>query len=597
MSQRQPTNKDLAELGVVLEQPADTPSASSNPLLSSGSMRLTPGLDPSSASDTYAGDVTDDDGPLRDGQWQTMAYVSPAFLLATHNRHVQNGKLKGGIDLYEWQKTLLSEIGAATQTASLHHPYKLALCAANGSGKDYIITAPSVVWLAITNVRALVIITSSSGVQLTAQTENYIKALCEAINEHWGCQIFRIRQRFIKCMLSGSEIRLFATDEAGKAEGYHPLEPNAKMMIVVNEAKSVSEEIFGALRRCTGYTHWLNVSTPGEPQGSFYRACTDKAASWAFKRITAYDCPDHRSEAEIEDDKREFGADSALFRSKNLALFTSIDTESIIPFEVINECLNVPLITAAKWPVRIGFDIAAGGDENAIVATIGNRFKKEIAWQEKDTTRTADRFEIEMAALGIKKDHTHIYADDGGIGHAVIDMLYRRGWTTIKRMRNEARPRNPDLYGNKGAELWYNIKRIAEDKLFNMSGCSQKLRDQLASRRYKKLGGKIKLESKKDAIAEGRHSPDRADAFILSLTGLTINDFVAADMPEVKPNPREKLGQTPDEVAEAYANNHTYAEYEKGQQQLVLGGKRRVFNSLRASINRLPQPALGQYDN
>lgn len=596
VSKRNPTEQDLIELGVDVSLLGDARPDAARATSSSKPDSFPSGHGDVTPSSPYAGDMEDNDGPLRDGSWQTLSYITPAFLLSVHNKAVRAGKNNGGIDLYEWQKEQLNDIAEGTKTATLHTPYKLSLCAANGSGKDYIITAPTVVWLAITNIRALVIITSSSGVQLSAQTEGYIRALCEEINNHYGCQIFRIRQRFIKCLLSGSEIRLFATDEAGKAEGYHPLEPNAKMMIVVNEAKSVAEEIFGALRRCTGYTHWLNVSTPGEPKGTFYKTCSG-ALNWRFRRITAFDCPDHRSRQEIDEEKLELGEHSALYRSKNLALFTSLNTESIIPTEVIEQCEKIGLIVAENWKPRVGFDIAAGGDENAIVITLGNKIIKEVAWQESDTTLTADRFEIEMRLSGITKEHEFIFADDGGVGHAVIDMLMRRGWKTIRRMRNESRARNPDLYGNRGAELWYNVKRVIEERLFNVSGASAKLKDQLANRHYKKLGGKIKLEPKKEAIADGRPSPDRADAFILSLTGLTIKDFVEADVVRPNPNQREQLGKTVEEVQVRYDDSHTFAEYEKAQGVMVIGGKRNVYNSLRSATRRSQPTRLGMYDN
>src|SRR6266404_7545881 len=149
------------------------------------------------------------------------------------------------------------------------------------------------------------------GVQLTSQTENHIRTICQSVNEFHGVEIFRIRQRFIYCRLSGSEIRLFATDEAGRAEGYHPLEPNSEMTIIVNEAKSVTEEIHAALARCTGFNYWFEISSAGEMTGSFYYAW----CNFEHKRkVTAYDCL-HIPEKEIEDAKRKFGEHSALFRS------------------------------------------------------------------------------------------------------------------------------------------------------------------------------------------------------------------------------------------------------------------------------------------
>lgn len=559
MSVRKLTDKDLREMEG-LSEPAVKEAA------------VSPGLPPSSDS-VYAGDYEDAEGPLG-SEWTTLegyANRGPGFIVGLYNKHFRDGAQK----MYDWQIEQLKEIGDSFATATLHKPYRLALCAANGSGKDYLIVAPTVVFASITNIRCLTIITSSSGTQLTSQTENYIKSLCEAINEYHQQPIFRIRQRYIKCNLSGSEIRLFATDEAGKAEGYHPLEPDAKMLIVVNEAKSVSEDIFGALRRCTGFTHWLNVSTPGEPSGSFYRACTKPALGYRFRRVTCYDCPNHLSEEGRLADAEELGVNSALYRSKHLALFTSNDSDSLIPLEVVEKLYpkKIPVMHQ-NWPLRVGGDIAAGGDENAIVATRGNMIVMDEGMREKDTTITAEWFENKFIQLGLSKDHEHIYMDDGGIGHAVIDMLVRKGWQ-IRRIRNETKPIKPTHYGNRGAELWYAVARLCEELVLNLDNASQKLLEQLPSRHYKKsgTGGRIFLESKKEAKAEGRPSPDRADALILSFTGLSLDDFLVTEKTDDEDKPKYR-NLTQAEILEEYENSAYDGE------QTTVTNKRKVYGSL-----------------
>ena len=216
----------------------------------------------------YPGAVEDDSKPLGE-EWEVMAFDSPALLLNFFNEEFREGRQT----LHKWQTDTLEELASANPTQQ--HPYKFCLRAANGSGKDAFIVAPFAIWFMLSKKQSRVIVTSSSGTQLTAQTETYIRDLAESINKVMGVEIFRIRQRYIKCRKSGSEIRMFATDEKGKAEGYHPIVPGAEMAIIVNEGKSVTEDIHGALRRCTGYNYWLEVSTPGEPKGFFY--------NWRFK--------------------------------------------------------------------------------------------------------------------------------------------------------------------------------------------------------------------------------------------------------------------------------------------------------------------------
>lgn len=523
-----------------------------------------------------------------------MQIDSPALLLVTINKHFR----EGGEELYEWQKEQLDEIAQSNTSATLHNPFKLALCAANGSGKDYIIVSPTVVWMSLVNIRCLTIITSSSGAQLTAQTENYIRNLCAAFNEHVGFEAFRIRQRYIKCLITGSEIRLFATDEAGKAEGYHPLEPNAKMAIWVNEAKNVSEEIFGALRRCTGYTHWFNVSTPGEPKGSFHKACTEPRLGYSFRKVTYRECrtstKSHISEQERIADEIDLGVTSSLYRSKWLAEFTSLDIGCIIPLDHVNACCENRVTKAfSDWPLRIGMDLSAGGDETVLVATRGNTVVKEVFFQERDTTIVAARLDQELTELlGNDKKHEYIFGDDGGIGKSIIDMLRQKGWE-IRRVVNQARAIRPDQYGNRGAEMWYLIKRLAEERLIRFDECSNKLREQLYTRIMEKRAGtgRIWLEPKPKAKSEGRPSPDRADALVLSFCGLTVADFMTTDKKAVAEErdtvtiPKgQGLRFSDSQAVSDYIDDLVFSGKELELQNPTRGGGRRLHGSLHAAL-------------
>lgn len=586
---REASEQDLAEFEGFAERASSLLEESDAP--ASAGFTSTPS--PLSQDSIYAGDATDDDGPAKDGKWQTLNLPSPSFLITLVNKAFREGIE----ELYDWQKEQLQEIAESNSVATLHNPYKLALCAANGSGKDYIIVSPTVVWMSLVNIRCLTIITSSSGVQLTSQTEGYIKSLCEAVNEYCGFPVFKIRQRFIKCLLSGSEIRLFATDEEGKAEGYHPLEPRAKMGIWVNEAKSVDEGIFRALKRCTGYTHWFNVSTPGEPKGSFHRACTQPILGFRHRKITYRECrtatKTHISEMERIADEIELGATSALYRSKWLAEFTSIDIDCIITLDQVNLCIDDKVKAARQdEPLKIGMDLSAGGDETTLVARRGNKIVKEIAFRERDTTVVAARLDQELIALGVSKDHEWIFADDGGIGKSIIDMLRKRrsatvpGWS-VRRVVNQARAIRPDQNGNRGAELWYTVKRLIEERTQRLDEASELLRQQLYTRRYEKRNGKIWLEPKPKAKAEGNPSPDRADAYVLTFCGESVADWIGIAAAEVTKSESIPKAQgmklaTIDELTAA-VDEIAFGEFESPH-PAHRGGGRRVYNSLTTAM-------------
>lgn len=557
-----------------------------------GDKTLMPGFGPQvnnytsgQAEFAYPGDQEDITAtPLKSGKFSRLPFQDPAELLYFFDPNMYP---KGDIQLYQWQTQTLIDL--ATANPNKLHPHKFCLCAANGSGKDMFIVAPFAIWFALTKIQSRCIITSSSGTQLTSQTETYIKTLAEHVNNFFGEEYFRIRQRYIKCRLTGSEIRLFATDEAGKAEGYHPMVPDGEMAIIVNEGKSVTEEIHQALRRCTGYNYWLEVSTPGEPMGFFYKAFTN----WAYKRrITSYDCPEHLSLEDIEEDKKESGEHSAFFRSKHLALFTSLGGEVIIPMELVEQLFSNPprYSLTGEWETRVGIDLAAGGDENCVTFVKGNKVLKEKAFRETDTTITADRIEQILLDNGIKKNSQFIFADDGGVGHSIIDMLVRRGWN-INRVLNQWQAINKRNFGNRGAENWYRCKRFFEEGLLDITALSKETREQIYNRRYKQglIGARIILEKKSEAKANGRPSPDRADALMLALTGLVIDDFLKAQN-EDSTDPLVKDGErrikSNEELLDYFRENIQYASFNGIDVKKHSGGGtgKRIFNSLKQAM-------------
>lgn len=537
----------------------------------------------------YDGDFAESE-PKPVGGYEAMAFKSPAHVLAFFNEDIQSGV----VSLHKWQAEVCKDLAPEVKPSSLH-PLKYFLVAANGSGKDAFVIAPFAIWFVLCKVEARVIITSSSGTQLTAQTELYIRQLAEKVNNKLGQPIFKIRQRYIRCNTTGSEIRMFATDEAGKAEGYHPMNPNCEMAIIKNESKSISEDIHKALKRCSGFNYWLEVSSTGAPRGAFHRAAT----RWPNgRRITSLECP-HISDEEREEDKVDLGEGSAEYRSKHLALFTSVDGECVIPSAIHEVCLNAPpSIDFPSWPKRVGIDLAAGCDENCITIVKGTRVLKEYAFAEKDTTVATTRIDRFLVDNSILKDSEFIYADDGGVGHAIIDNLCKLGWR-INRIHNQGAAYNKRQYGNKGAELWFRVKRIVEEKMIDIRALSEKTHDQLINRRYKQpAGGRLFLQPKKEAKAEGFNSPDRADAFILSLTGLTIADFLdEKKVKDVETKPTRKRLNSSDEV-QTYYEGVTFQEYEMIQGTPSSGKK--IRNSLTMALglgSETVEESKFNYDN
>ncbi len=167
------------------------------------------------------------------------------------------------------------------------------------------------------------------------------------------------------------------------------------------------------------------------------------------------------------------------------------------------------------------------GDETVIDYWRGNKELVRDVFRNQDATVLADNIEKSLISRKIAKDNKYIFADDGGVGRAVIDILRRKGWI-INRVLNQSAPKNKKQFRNRGAELWSKFNRLVETGII-IPLDDDKFYSQLSSRKYKEsVAGidKLCLQAKKEMIAEGLPSPDRADAAILAFTDCKLVEWL-----------------------------------------------------------------------
>jgi len=197
----------------------------------------------------------------------------------------------------------------------------------------------------------------------------------------------------------------------------------------------------------------------------------------------------------------------------------------VILRESLTACLEAKVEKLElKLGRRAGLDLAQGGDENCLYVFEENVLIGYEAFTMEDT-HGASKIILGMFQKW-KLTEGKIWADDGVAGHGHIDNLWAAGWN-INRVRNQSPAIIKQHYGNRGAELWFNFARLVQERVVNLDKAPQKAIDQLSSRYYKQQEtlGKLILESKKEARANGHSSPDHADAIILAMARITIEDF------------------------------------------------------------------------
>lgn len=450
---------------------------------------------------------------------------------AAHLRYFTEDIL--GVPCYAWQHRVMEDLD---RTGA-----RVALRAANGSGKTSHIAAPAALWHAAVFPGSVTITTSGVYRQVKEQLWPTIRRLSRVLPG------FTINATDLTTG-DGSRIIGFSTDDPGRFEGFH----SENLFIIVDEAKSVREELFEAIERCQP-NRLLVMSSPGSSKGFFYDVFHKHRELFQLHSVTAFDCKHimERREELVDRVIKQWGDDHPLVRSMIYGEFMMGDDENlVVDFNRLEECIaNPPAWDKDDVPVA-GVDVAAGGDENVVVIRRGNRIEKPICWRDKDTMRMVGRL------ISILKEHKvpadNVFMDAGGLGIPVADRLAEVGWP-VHRINFGSRARD-DRYVSRVAEMWFETARMIHGREIILPQ-DDALISQLSQRRTSANSrGLLALETKGEMKSRGLSSPDRADAMVLAAT----NSPWEVETEWVRPTLSERFGDSLDledegaDLAEAF---------------------------------------------
>jgi len=413
-----------------------------------------------------------------------------------------------GINLYDWQRKVLRDLEPKD--------CRVALRAANGSGKTSTVISAILIWHALVYPRSIAVTTAGVFRQVESQLWPSLRNHIAKLGGAWEVTSGEIR--YLHPNGNTSRIIGYSATDPGRAEGWHAEDHEYHpLLMVVDEAKTVADPLFEAISRCQP-TRLLIASSPGGTSGAFYRAFTKEANMWSKHAVTAFDCP-HITQKQIDEITQRYGEKHPLTRSMIYGEFVDIGAESlVINLNQLQNCYNAP--PRFKPGVRkAGVDFAAGGDQNVICISDGNKILPMIAWREKDTMAAVGRFIVEFKKSGLEA--SNIYADASGMGMVMCDALAESGWS-VNRVNFGASAYDNNAYTNRSAEMWYGMAKKIEDAEIILPE-DEDLTAQLTCRRtITNSKGKLGVESKDSMRARGLASPDRADALALCLSSSNV---------------------------------------------------------------------------
>ena len=453
---------------------------------------------------------------------------------------------EGRVTLHDWQIQFMLDFASGGQ--SDRNPFQAIVRACNGSGKDKYIIAACAVWLCMRYKKARCVITSSSGVQLDNQTCAYITLLANESNTKWG-KVWKCNYRYYECLATQSPMICYATDEAGKAEGFHPLAFGCKMAIFMSEDKTIPDDINTAINKCTGYTHRVHASTPGIPVGHFFNLDSTAIPRSSIKSVNsvnpedyiryhvrARDCS-HISESYVKQMERDLpgGKFGAAYKSQVEAEFGTTDEMVVIPYQYVWKAVNSESVEWIPEPYnKAGLDLSDGGDETVLIVRNGNKVLKVIPFKFDNTEDTIAFLNEQFKENNLVHKDALIFADCIGIGKPILDRMKRQGWSNIRYVDSRQASIRPKTYRNKNAENWFNLGNLLKQSELILIR-DDKLIRQLATRYYKTDGAIHQLLSKIEQKSRGYPSPDRADALVYAFSDYKSTFVSSFDDEDKKP--------------------------------------------------------------
>lgn len=391
-----------------------------------------------------------------------------------------------------------------------------------------------VLWAILTSDDVKVLTTASAWRQLTKFLWPEIHKWATRLRwDKLGREPFRHYELLQRSIKRGPTAEAFAlaSDNPANIEGAHA----ARIVYVFDEAKAIADAVFDAAEGAfsTGEAFALAISTPGEPAGRFYdiHRRAPGFEDWYVQHVTLDEAvaAGRVSMDWVEQRKRQWGADSAVYQNRVLGEFATSSETGVIPLAWVEDAMNLydELADAGNLPaeaLRMGCDVGHTGD--ASVVAVARQAGSTIAITELRQLPRADTMETTGHIKRMLESIPEAYAevDVIGIGAGVVHRLREQGCNAYGFNAGHGSKRS-DVSGelrflNLRAEAWWNLRdllsphsetRIALPRNDSLTG------DLTAPHWSMQSNGRIKIESKDDIRKRLGRSTDYGDAVVMAL--------------------------------------------------------------------------------
>ena len=322
-----------------------------------------------------------------------------------------------------------------------------------------------------------------------------------------------------------------SAESADQFQGFHS--PN--MLIVVDEAEGVSDEIYEAIEAVMTSADplLLLIGNPTTVTGAFRRAFYEERHLYHTITISALDSPNVQqgktvipgltSARWVEERRETWGEDNPIYRARVLGEFPDQAEDTLIGLSDVEEA-------ARRWAanqqgdtlaneigmgadeVVLAVDVARfGSDRSVILRRQGGRVMEIRTFRDMDTMQLAGW----VAAAIRETSPERVCVDEIGVGAGVVDRLKEQGFP-VKGINVARRARQDSIFANVRAEGYWRLKELFASGQISIPNDHQ-LMGELAALRYSyDSQGRVLMESKDAMRQRGLPSPDKADALMLA---------------------------------------------------------------------------------
>jgi hypothetical protein len=382
-----------------------------------------------------------------------------------------------------------------------------------------------IVWFALTRFPQKTICTSATSTQLfealASECKAWFKRLPQALQDLFEIQVDQIRlkaapdESFVSFVVSKAE-----TPEA--LAGKH----SANVLLIADEASGIPEQVFeAAIGSMAAHNACMILAgNPVRTSGYFFNTHNkpEMIGDWTRFHISCVGHPRITPDF-IKQVIDTYGEDSNAYRVRVLGDFPRGDDDTVIPYELVETAKTrdvAPHLVKPIWGLDVG---RFGNDPSALCKRKGNTLPAKVEIRRGyDIMQTVGWVKSEWDVTLPSDRPSEILVDSIGLGSGACDRLAELGLPARGINVSESAAMN-EQYVNLRAELAFMGRAWFAKKDCRIGEYNDELAAELVQPRFKYASnGKLQIESKDDMKKRGVKSPNRADAFLLTMAGESV---------------------------------------------------------------------------